>query len=1187
MPFFESWKSRLRDRRGNALKEPKRVQDGALKTTAAALPTSTTTLTTANVKPCPPEQAGLAGTEPATSTRITTPAAPTVSAKLSPTPAKVQCNSLSPGHSPPKDGSSDTPQSLWDCAYAALRSKDSELVENYEKVLSRELKTGVYQLHAISRVAKAVRGSDSNTIDSGTPGRAQEYLDDTDNLIDDDPTVRRGQLNKIIEVGRQRMDEKRIKYHIAGYEFVLQDQIAQAAELVQWGKALVDEALKASPEASAAWCGICLVLPLLTRPKDAEDANTDGLAYVTARIRFYAALEPLLLPKHRDSAAAISADLKKAFENNVVDLYHHVLEFQFRSVLRFFRGRLRNLGRDLLQREDWNGMLSKVQELEKTLDGDFKKINDSVLRQKLEEINESAKDSLGFMRGLLSVAEEHLRVDKELLQLHKDAAKQAMSDKEKKCHQLFRLTKNNNAAHELYGDATYEWYKGRVEDRVEGTCQWFLSHEHFRTWLEQDSGPLLVSADPGCGKSVLAKYLIDHGLPRSATVCYFFFKDKDQNTVRQALCAILHQLFSHHPSLIRHAMPEYSKNGPGLISTTASLWEILERAGQDSQAGPVILVLDALDECVESDFRDLIRMLKRLFRGDKQSRGKIRCLLTTRPYGHIVSEFEELVDAFPYIRIPGEEESETISQEVNRVIEYRVEQLAKEKRLSKEIKDHIAQRLLRVPHRTYLWVYLVFDYLKASDFKKTKRGIESIIVVLPESVNQAYEKILDKSKEPSMVRKALSIILAASRPLTLAEMNIAMNIDVSSRSVKDVDLEGEEDFKLRLRSWCGLFVSIYHGRVYFLHQTAREFLLADLSPARVPSEPRWHCSITTRHAHAVLAEVCVAYLNLFNSDAILRNDGESGQCIGSSTFLGYSAKNWAAHFREAKIGNGAAIISSALSICDPDSKSYSAWFQTYTITRYGKHPKHSTSLGVAACVGLEAVSKLLLDKGADIEAKDEYGRTPLLLAALFKYEAVVRLLLDKGADIEAQDQSGLTPLLLAASHGHKTIVELLLDRGANIEAKDESGWTPLFLAILNGHKTVVELLLDRGADIEAKEEYGETPLLMAASDGYKTIVELFLDRGADIEAKDVSGRTPLLSAALFKYEAAARLLDKGADTEDQDESGRTQLLLAALQGHKTVVELLFDKGADIEAKDKLSDAALAVLAQARRQAAAA
>ncbi|KAK3392799.1 hypothetical protein B0H63DRAFT_365067, partial [Podospora didyma] len=103
-------------------------------------------------------------------------------------------------------------------------------------------------------------------------------------------------------------------------------------------------------------------------------------------------------------------------------------------------------------------------------------------------------------------------------------------------------------------DATYEWYKGRIVDRVEGACQWFLHHDNFQRWLEQKSGPLLVSADPGCRKSVLSKYLIDNALPGSdVTVCYFFFKDQDQNTVRQPLWALIHQLLSRRPALIGHA----------------------------------------------------------------------------------------------------------------------------------------------------------------------------------------------------------------------------------------------------------------------------------------------------------------------------------------------------------------------------------------------------------------------------------------------------------------------------------------------------------------------------------------------------------------------------------------------------------------------------------------------------------
>jgi hypothetical protein len=241
-----------------------------------------------------------------------------------------------------------------------------------------------------------------NTLGRTSPDQASEYLDDTDNRIENaNLQKRREQLKKIVEAGRQRMDEKKIKYNIAGYEFVLVDQIAQAAKLVQWGKALIDEAVKASPEASMAWCGICLVLPLFTQSSATEQANRAGFTYVTARMRYYAALEPLLFPKNQNLTTVVPEDLKEAFEKDVVDLYQHTLEFQFRSVLRFFRNGLRNLGRDLIQREDWDGMLSKVQQLESTLSSDFKKINDASLSRKLEELSEDARESFETVHWLL------------------------------------------------------------------------------------------------------------------------------------------------------------------------------------------------------------------------------------------------------------------------------------------------------------------------------------------------------------------------------------------------------------------------------------------------------------------------------------------------------------------------------------------------------------------------------------------------------------------------------------------------------------------------------------------------------------------------------------------------------------------------------------------------------------------
>lgn len=106
----------------------------------------------------------------------------------------------------------------------------------------------------------------------------------------------------------------------------------------------------------------------------------------------------------------------------------------------------------------------------------------------------------------LDIASEHRDIAKEQIQAQKDLAKEKLTENEQKCHQMFRLTVDSR-------DVTYEWYKERVENRVEDTCLWFLQHERYQTWLRQESGPLLISTDPGCGKSVLAKYMIDHGLP--------------------------------------------------------------------------------------------------------------------------------------------------------------------------------------------------------------------------------------------------------------------------------------------------------------------------------------------------------------------------------------------------------------------------------------------------------------------------------------------------------------------------------------------------------------------------------------------------------------------------------------------------------------------------------------------------
>ncbi|KAJ5127966.1 hypothetical protein N7448_008745 [Penicillium atrosanguineum] len=741
---------------------------------------------------------------------------------------------------------------------------------------------------------------------------------------------------------------------------------------------------------------------------------------------------------------------------------------------------------------------------------------------------------------ILSVGlQEVTKIAQKQLKIQENAAKQKLSDKEEDCLQLFRLTSSTH-------DSTYEWYKNRVESRVQGTCEWFLSHDNFRQWLRQDSGPLLVSADPGCGKSVLAKYLIDDGLPRSATMCYFFFKDQDQNTVRQALCALLHQLFSQKSFLIEHAMKEFTKDGRGLINSTKSLWSILAKAVCDPQAGPIIIILDALDECAESEFEDLIQNIESQFRSEHPLQSQLRSgqplqrnfkyLLTSRPYEQIVCKFVALLESFPCVHIPGEEESETISQEVNHVIRYRVEQLAKEKQLSGLVKNHLSTRLLKISHRTYLWVHLVFELLNTTSFKKTPKGVDSTMEYLPKTIYEAYERILKNSKNDPEVRKALSIILAASRPLTLSEMNIALNVNSTSKCIEDLDLEKDREFGPDSKSWSAWFTLYWKSK------------------HNAPPEKFTSLAISSYFG---LESVVIVLLEGTDLKSNNRTSGESA--------LTWAARNGHERVVELLLGKGTNFDGLTNKKLGQTLLSWAVKNEYETIVRLLLEKG-------ADFEGHEAIVRLLLEKGADFESTDNKSYTPLSWAAKRGHEAIVRLLLEKGANFELTDNKSYTPLSWAAKRGHEVIVRLLLEKGANFESRDNDNHTPLSWAVENGYETIVTLLLEKGADIDSTHNWGCTPLSIAAREGHEIIVTLLLEKGADFELAENRYYTPLSMAARGGHETIARLLlEKGANFELTDKVfGHTPLSWAAQRGYETIVKLLLEKGAEFKLADKLS-----------------
>lgn len=225
-----------------------------------------------------------------------------------------------------------------------------------------------------------------------------------------------------------------------------------------------------------------------------------------------------------------------------------------------------------------------------------------------------------------------------------------------------------------------------------------------------------------------------------------------------------------------------------------------------------------------------------------------------------------------------------------------------------------------------------------------------------------------------------------------------------------------------------------------------------------------------------------------------------------------------------------------------------------------------------------AVTALLLDRGADIDARSARGRTALHRAARNPNPAVAELLLDRGADLNLPDKLGNTPLHRAGFNEEPAVAAALLDRGANLGARETFGDTVLHNAARNPNPAVLELLLDRGADIKAVDQFGNTALHeAAAANGNPAVVALLLDRGADLGARDEGGRTPLHEAALTNRATAIAelLLDRGANLGARDDYGYTPLHSAVrLNRNAEVARVLLDRGANPNAANEFGETVL-------------
>ena len=193
----------------------------------------------------------------------------------------------------------------------------------------------------------------------------------------------------------------------------------------------------------------------------------------------------------------------------------------------------------------------------------------------------------------------------------------------------------------------------------------------------------------------------------------------------------------------------------------------------------------------------------------------------------------------------------------------------------------------------------------------------------------------------------------------------------------------------------------------------------------------------------------------------------------------------------------------------------------------------------------------LLDKGVDINARDNQGYAAVHNAARNRYAHLVTLLASRGADVNARDSDGFTPLLHAINRNHVPTIEAIIKAGGDIEGATPQGITPLTWAIGDGKYFAAKALIDLGAKVDSPSgALGVTPLMTAAT---------------QIPSKD---RTSALTRGPAPNDLALELIAKGANVNQHSKEGITPLMVAAGHNNTAMIGLFLNAGADPGAKNR-------------------
>lgn len=390
--------------------------------------------------------------------------------------------------------------------------------------------------------------------------------------------------------------------------------------------------------------------------------------------------------------------------------------------------------------------------------------------------------------------------------------------------------------------------KIRIEETKGGliadSYHWVLENDDFKQWRNgQQSHLLWIKGDPGKGKTMLLCGIINElkkSIPETHLLSFFYCQAIDSriNNATAVLRGLLYLLIDQQPSLISHIQKQHYNAGKTLFED-ANAWialsDIFTNVLQDPSLERAYLIIDALDECTVGlpKLLDFIIQKSSLF-------PHVKWLVSSRNWPPIG---ERLNKAESRVRLCLELNAESVSAAVSIYIRHKVCQLAQEKKYNSNTREAVLDHLILNADNTFLWVALVCQNLKDIPRARIRARLNSFPPGLDSLYKQMMKQICE-SEDSELYKRILALIATVYKPITLTELTSL--VQMLEESADDVESLKE------IIGLCGSFLVVRKDTIYFVHQSAKDYLLAEASVEIFPSgKGETHYEIFSRSLDAM------------------------------------------------------------------------------------------------------------------------------------------------------------------------------------------------------------------------------------------------------------------------------------------------------------------------------------------------